>query len=261
MMIKWFLQEDVFNENLELLTTAIQEQGMEYEVVKYILFTENGYSSIFNENACVICYGSINFINQVKRNEWTSKVWFNEKNLECTTYYAYYGEYLINQDYTLLPFAEFQRRRAELFKGRDKLFIRPNSNMKEFLGNVALMDEVESIFKYLDIKPSTLVVCAPYKDILQEWRFVIADRKVITGSQYRKKVSKYIPFEAQEIAEKIAQVEWRPSRVFIVDIGATEKGFGLVEIGSFNCAGLYDCDRSLIVKTISKVAEDEHNEF
>ena len=266
--VKWLLQSDVFSEKLELLTDAITEQGMEYKIVKYVPFQDNEYH-VLSQDDCVVSFGSINFINQVKRNGWTPNVWLNEKALECTTYYSYYGKYLINQFYTILPFAEFQRRKKEFFAGRDGLFIRPNSNMKEFAGGVFYRENFESdeahSLRYSDIEPSTLIIIAPPEYIHSEWRFVIADRKAVTWSRYKTDMaylpSPNAPQEAIDLANEIAQVEWRPSNVFIVDIGMTGRGkFGLIEIGAFNCAGLYMCDRSLIVKEISKVALEEYEE-
>lgn len=274
-MVKWLLQADVFNEKLELLTEAITKQGMEYKIVKYVPFDVDDYK-VFGDDECVVCYGSINFINQVKRNNWIPNTWLNERSLECTTYYSYYGEFLINQYYSILPFAEFKRRKKEFFAGRDGLFIRPNSNMKEFVGSVVYREELEddnsdtrkykyNLFRYLDIEPHTLMVVAPPEDIHAEWRFVIADRKVVTWSRYKTDhifaPAVNAPMEAFSLANQIARVEWRPSSVFVVDIGMTGCGrFGLIEIGSFNCAGLYMCDRSLIVKFISEVALKEYME-
>lgn len=268
-MVKWLLQSGVFNEELELLTDAITQQGMEYKIVEYIPCAYTEYS-VFHTDDCVISYGSINFINQIKYYGWTPNVWLNEKALECTTYYSYYGKYLINQDYTILPFAEFQRRRKEFYAGRDVLFIRPNSNMKEFAGSVFHREQFEDneshVLRYSDIEPSTLIVIAPFENIHAEWRFIVVDRKVITWSRYGTdhaflQSPTNAPQEAIDLANEIAQVEWRPSNVFVVDIGMTGRGkFGLIEIGSFNCAGLYMCDRSFIVKEISKIALREYGE-
>lgn len=266
MKCKWLLQEDVFNEDLESFTKEITKRGMQYEIVKYIPFDIDNQYKVFDDDECVVCYGSINWINRVKHNPWIPGVWLDKKALECTTYYAYYGKYLINKDYNLLSFAEFKRRQKEIFAGRCEVFIRPNSNMKEFAGCAACRDHIELNFRYTDIKPSTLIVISSYKYIETEWRFIIADRKPIAWSRYRTNhhlnLGPYAPQAAINLAEEIAEVEWRPSNVFVIDIGRLKGSneYGLIEIGSFNCAGLYKCDRSQIVKSISEVALREYDE-
>ena len=266
-MVKWLLSKfGSGDEDLERFIKELTLQKIEYKIVQYVPFQRDEYD-IFNVKDCIVCYGSVNWINQIKNKGWIPNIWADEKALECTTYYTYYGKYLINQDYILLPFAEFERRREEWQSSLNdvSIFIRPNSNMKTFNARVLTYNQQLEEYCYDSIDPNTLVVIASHKHIFAEYRFIIVDRKVITGSLYRKngefEPSTEIDPKASDLAQEIANAEWSPSSVFVVDIAKTLDGYGLVEIGVFNCAGLYKCDRSLIVKAINKIALKEHEEY
>jgi len=264
--VKWLLDSQDLGEDLSLLTEEIKKQGMDYKVVKCNPFLEDIYCE-YNDKDCVVSYGTINFINQIKHKPWTPNIWLTEDQFRCTKYYSYYGKYLINQDYTFIPYSEFVRRRHywQPVLSDMEIFIRPDSNMKTFNG-MALnsMYKLED-YCYDKIDPDTLVIVAPYKKILYEWRFIVVDRQVITGSQYkkngRKDINPYCPEGAAFMAQEIANEEWMPDSVFVIDIGMTCDHIGLIEIGSFNCAGLYECDRSKIVEYVSKVAIKEHSDY
>ena len=56
-----------------------------------------------------------------------------EKNLRCSSYYTYFGHYLLNNKYLLISLGELLRRKTEFmeyFKSEGDLFVRPDSNMK-----------------------------------------------------------------------------------------------------------------------------------
>jgi hypothetical protein len=57
----------------------------------------------------------------------------DEKNLCCSRYYTYFGQYLLNNKYFILSLGELLRRKTEImeyFKSDGDLFVRPYSNMK-----------------------------------------------------------------------------------------------------------------------------------
>ena len=63
----------------------------------------------------------------------------DEKNLRCSSYYTYFGQYLLNNKYLILSLGELLRRKTEImeyFKADGNLFVRPDSNMKLFRAGV-----------------------------------------------------------------------------------------------------------------------------
>jgi hypothetical protein len=99
------------------------------------------------------------------------------------------------------------------------------------------------------------LVSEPSK-IEAEYRFVISEKKVLTGSQYNEEgigISVF-PEDASKLAEEIANsCEFNPHSMYIMDICKLKnKEYRLMEIGSVNCAGLYACD---LIKFVEKMSE------
>ncbi len=57
----------------------------------------------------------------------------DENNLRCSSYYTYFGQYLLNNKYFILSLGELLIRKTpimEYFKSDGDLFVRPDRNMK-----------------------------------------------------------------------------------------------------------------------------------
>jgi len=117
--------------------------------------------------------------------------------------------------------------------------------------------------KKIDLSKELVIVSQP-KNIDFEWRFVVIDKQVVTGSQYRENNRVAIPanqhgdrldlyLKAMHKAQCIAN-RYKPDKVFIVDICMTKAGnFHLMEIGPFSCAGLYACTWDTIISGFQKL--------
>lgn len=106
----------------------------------------------------------------------------------------------------------------------DRVFLRPDSPLKPFSGRVV---DVAISLKALDhgfyYEDETLpVIVAPVADVGREWRFVIVDGQVITGSSYdaetRSASSAGGDSNAFDLAEEIASSMEPPSPVYVLDI-------------------------------------------
>jgi hypothetical protein len=80
---------------------------------------------------------------------------------------------------------------------------------------------------------------APLTEIFSEYRFLVVDGEVVTGSQY-----KY----AQSMVDL-----WNPNRAFAIDIALTKNGYKVIEINSINSAGFYHCDIGKFVNAINNM--------
>ncbi|MFA5599326.1 MAG: ATP-grasp domain-containing protein [Phenylobacterium sp.] len=271
MKAKWLLQTDVFNENLSRLSTELEKQGFEYKVVKYIPFQAGEYNQ-FEDDDCVIFYGSLNLAVQLqKQKQWIPGPWCCVENLCCKKYYNYFGNHLLNNQYIMLPFKEIIRQFdfvKSLF-GND-IFIRPDSGLKPFAGQAASLNslKIENLCdEYVNEDYADLLcVVSSAKEIKKEWRVVIADKKAIAGSQYKidceLEVSPECPSEILSYAEYLALSDWEPDIIYTMDIGLDKNGgMRLVELNSFSCSGLYDCDLSKIVEVASELAIIEWKEY
>lgn len=276
MNVKWLVEHDIFEEDLGPLISEIQRQGMIVEQIKYIPFESGSYNN-FADDDCVLCYGSLNLIRQLQRQKpWIPGSFCNLPNFECSKYYTYYGKYLFNRNYIMMPLREVKRRISQLFMdlwprpGEPELFIRPSSGFKTFAGQVICKNNFEKDFEWFEkfSSPDALVVVAPSAPIVREWRLVVANRKVIAASQYRESgklnIKEGAPDNIFEYANRIAkEVEWEPDPIYVMDIacGATALARGLLELNSLSCSGFYACPVEPIVTAASQLAQEEWNDI
>lgn len=259
LMINWLVEDGPFEEDIESLIQEIQKQGHHLKLIKYEPFGSGLYNNLFEKDACVIFYGSINLATQLQRQTpWIPGPIATWKHYECTYYYAYYGKWLFNQDYEILPYAEFYRRENRAFN----YFVRPNVGTKLFGGHVVQhIDPVGYV-----CKPHDLIIASRPKEILREWRIVVADRKPISGCQYKYRdkldLNIYVPSNVYRYVQSILwSSEWTPDKCFTMDIAEDRNGeLGLLEINSFCSAGLYCCPVEPVVREISRIALEEYNE-
>jgi hypothetical protein len=161
----------------------------------------------------------------------------------------------------MLPAGDLLRRWENLTND-GSLFIRPDSGAKPFTGHVVAPDEKHKIKSLIRaIGPESLVVVAPAREIGEENRFVICDRKVVAGSRYLPDESPDYKNSFLRLADKIARHKWQPDLCYTVDIAESEGGIYLLEINSFSCAGFYQCNINHIVKCASAAAMREWEEY
>lgn len=246
----WVLTKGV-HEDVEPILDEIARQGMKATLLPHSFgntFTE------FPETEPVIACGAINYIQTMQRScRWVPGSFANFKNLDCLTYYAYFGQWLVNQKYTILPLTEAIRRHAELEQLYGRMFIRPTTGWKPFTGQEFY---IQDFVKHQDHfgKPELPVLVAPYRQIRQEFR-LFCDSEVIAGSQYRNSEGEieYVPVPEEHpcikyVNEILAKVRWQPDAIFVVDVGVLDDGsFGIIELNSFSCSGWYAASPKEIV--------------
>ncbi len=193
----WLLDADIFQEYRDELVAAIQADG---HACKLIQAPKAGYSweeegcsyrQTFPKDACVIVHGDIALSVRVNReHRWTPGAYCTIENFACSRYYAEFGQYLLNHDYIMLPFAELDRCKNLLFDALGKngvLFIRPDSPLKIFTGQVASYETFEKDLEFMafyEFPSHELVLVSSPKSIAAEWRFVVSNKKIIAGTQY-----------------------------------------------------------------------------
>jgi hypothetical protein len=271
--IKWLFERNVFDDgNPEQMAKIVRSQGMACCEVAFecVNGDEQELRSAkpipFRDDDTVMVYGSMNLMKWLlKRNKWPKLAWYDFPRLRCQSYYSHWGSFLLQQRYAFLPLAEIARKQDWVFEtfGHDnRVFIRPDDNAKSFAGGIVQREKFEEWFKlanFYNPRPDCLAVVSEPQSIHAEWRFIIAQRRVITGSQYRfdgKEVIKNsFPPEAAAFAETVANAgAFDPHPVYVMDIASTESGYWLVEIGSVCCASLYACDLLAIIAAVGEVA-------
>lgn len=248
-LIDTILQERQYECGFPSLAEAAREAGhLAYEVT-YKPFSD---PITLTDNNPTIVHGCIEFVK--KRLGGCPGAYFNDNVKSFAKFAPHIGEDLLSSDYIILPYGEFIRRKMT------NRFIKPLSGLKEFTGQVANWDDKLS---HLHIEPETLCVIASPKKIQAEFRYIIAERRVVTGSEYRwddvLDVRRDTLPECDALAAKIAAAPWQADIVYVCDIAMTEEGPKVIELNAFSSSGLYACDTHKIVEAVGRAAMREFN--
>lgn len=275
MNVSWLIEKHVFEDNVDSLVKEIKNQGMDIKMVSYAPFeSSKKYLSLFQKESCIVFYGSLQMASQIKKEAtWVPGVYANFSQFECVAYYPVFGDFLLNNNYIMLPYGELIRRKDFLFDvlgNNGSVFVRPNSGLKTFTGKVANSETWEKdveYFGFYDVTPNTLVVVSEPRNLLAEWRLVIVQNKIVSATQYHNdvglKVSENVPQEVFNFAENVlSEVQYSPDRAWCMDVCQTKEGtFHVLEVGCFSCAGLYVAPKESIVREISRIALEEWKEY
>jgi len=282
--VNFLVEKHGYGEDIQHLIDAIEAKGMRVSCPKYVPFEGGEYNQFPNE-ACVAFFGSLNLGRHITRTKpWVPGPFCKLEYYKCSTYYAYWGDYLWNQRYVMLPYAEFKRQifsAVAMLTGRSKvgrtskwtIFIRPDDGFKSFTGQTIGNANYKKTFEELDsqIKPDTLVIASSFRRPEKEWRLFCEGTTILSGSQYKnngqEEMIAGIPQEVRDYAEYVlAHIKWFPEWLFVMDIGKEANTnlanqYGVIELNSFSCSGLYKCDVNPIVDAAIREARKEYNDI
>lgn len=267
MLPTWLFEADVFGETAEPLKAEIRRQGMACYVTRQDLLAHTRTDSFGGrrvpEDGCVVCCGSVPFVRFVQLHRaWIPGGWCNTDNLSCTAYYPPFEAYLLNRRHTILTGVEATCQRDALLAafGREgRLFVRPDGCQKLFTGRVVDGDNFADALAPARYDPETRVVIAEPRPIAQEWRLVVAEGRMIAASQYlRRGVIEILPGCPSEVYSfadaMLTAVGWLPDELFMLDVCESEGQLFLLEINSFSCSALYQCDLKVVVEVSTRLA-------
>jgi hypothetical protein len=249
------------------LLAEIRRQGMVGAVLPYQALKKGAEVIVdgrpLGSTDCVIAYGTYPFARQIQlHHRWVPGAWCHPENLDCAAYYAYFGKFLLNQNYAIMPGVEAIRQRDWLFSvfGRDDLvFARPTGCHKLFVGRCITRESFAHALAPTRYDPATQVVIAAPRPIAREWRMVAVGDRVIAASQYAEGGARAIlrgaPGEVRDFAiAMLAEMRWRPDPIFMLDVCESDGRLWLVEMNSFSSSWLYQCDLSAVVAEASALA-------
>lgn len=266
----WLVDERITERQYEsgypTIDIAATELGCQVYKTKYRPFSTTPDTNIpFGKGACVITHGTIQFCNQIQMyfgSKWCPGTYFNRNVKSFSIFASHFGEHMLNNDFYVIPYSEFVRRGLQ---PNQSVFIKPDSGMKEFTGKVIsfdnFTDEINSMNQIEIVNPETLCVVAQAKPIESEFRYIIVDRKVITGSEYRWNNILDVRSDTSPLcdalASYVAKKEWQADRVYVCDIALSDNVPKIVELNAFSSSGLYACDTHAIVEAVSSAALNE----
>lgn len=186
--VSWLIEIFPGDQASEALTAEVVKQGYEVETFLYRTF-DPAMAALYANDRCQVVQASVNLVAQIGRGPGIFCTW---RNLRCTTYYAYWGAFLLQQNYLFLPLREVLRRRSELFeKFGEGFFLKPNNNDKMFAAQVFYRQDLEEdagdrIALEAICTPETLLVVAPARKIGREWRLIMVEGKVVAATLYKR---------------------------------------------------------------------------
>lgn len=264
----WLIEAGVYGAEADPLVAEIRRQGVAAEVVPHQALLKGrelaAGDRALADGDCVIAYGTFPFAREIQlHRRWVPGAWCDPKNLDCTTYFAHFGRFLLNEHYAIVPGVEAIRQRDWLFEvfGRDDaVFARPAGPDKLFTGRCIERNDFAGALGPARYDPTTLVVVATPREIGREWRLFVAGDQVVAGSQYAEQGGKSItpgcPTEVRAFAETmLSEVRWRPDPAFFLDVCESGGRLWLVEINGFSCSWLYRCDLGAVVRAAGELAE------
>lgn len=264
--VKWIVDTSILENRVNgNLVGILREKG--YEVFQCAFFKNTPLPVLPDwEEECVVIYGSHQFNRAVQaaRKYQPGSLGLVSRT-EVNSYMSNLPlEWFLNAQGVMTTWSQFQKRKDfwfTIFPG-DRVFVRPNSGFKIFTGTTISREEwdydITGLDKCSGVMTETPMMVAPAQNIQGEFRFVIADRKVVAGSEYRwdnvLDIRRDWPDECWELAQQVAQHEWQVDIGYTCDVALTPEGAKVVELNSFSCAGLYACDLELVVDGISLAA-------
>lgn len=277
----WFIEKALHEEEFyERFRKEADKRGIGYTEVEYIPFRGNVQylkglvSSRANSQTILFPYGCIEFMkwfcnigirDSDRINTGVNGSFFDLRRMSFEVYSSYWGQYLLNQQNVITTYAEFVRKRDffyDILGSANTVFVRPVSNDKVFTGRVIYKDTFDQDVERMghnvkiDYDPTMLIVVAAPRNVLKEWRFMVCENKVVTGSLYNvggfhEEAPGCDNEKAVALAEMIAADPWQPQEAYVLDICETpDGGVHMLEIGSLNSAGWYQMDIGAILDAL-----------
>jgi hypothetical protein len=268
--VKWAISTKIFESpGSPSLKRSLEKAGIEYFHSDYDENTRQYADIQYGVDECVVMYGPIRFVRE--KNKGFLPGAFGFKKDTDTSYYMSQlpRSHFFNSDAIYMPFGMISERKymlQDIFG--DKIFIRPDSGFKSFTGfSVAIKDldfELSSLKQTKNPGAHEMCLIARAKPIHAEYRIVVCEGKIVTGSQYRwdnkMDIRIDVHSDAWSFAESaVAAAQWQLDTCYVVDIFLSDDGPKIGEFNSFASAGLYNCDTDAIVDAVSKAALREWN--
>jgi hypothetical protein len=216
----------------------------------------------------VVVYGSTTLIKRA-HSGLIPGVWYNEETFKPSVWGPMLGDNYLNKDAKIMLLREVMDNWTY-----PKQFIRPNSDLKLFSGEVFRNGDFYDWYKrvksliddgtYVNLSLDTEVSVSEAVTIENEYRYFIADKKILSASQYRKngKLNPYpgVSFPSFFLALDIAKADWQLDDAYVVDIAETNSECKVIEFNNFNSSGFYKCVIKDIIAGASELAEKQYDE-
>lgn len=260
--VNWVLESYVFPNSHQTIREAILRSG--HRIIDWNESWITNGAPEFLSNEPTVFHGSLGnaaFVND--HFNWAPGSFCDVERFRCSSWYDENSKWLLHREYTFTTVAslvEDSKQVADSIGARGFIFVRPDSPLKPFSGRVLETENLRARdldygFYYDDLQ--LRIVVAPIVTVGREWRFVVANGIVISGSGYDPKTRTAtltgLDEEVTRFAERIALESHSLGDVYVLDVCECENEFRLVEFNPFGGADLYNCDPKSVVEAVSNV--------
>jgi hypothetical protein len=261
----WIVQEDLYNEyKYDEFLNALDRMNIDHVLVKPIPFTNtlvNEDEIHIDDSQPIIVSGSVSLVRVARRRGWLPGS-FHDHDFFFQEWRDGFGK-----DNCLNGHAKIVKLKDATFNGHD-IFVRPILDNKSFSGVVMNREEFmswQSHYAYVERtdefqtlhQDTEIMMCRP-KNIMAEYRFFVADGKVVTGSLYvRGRRVVYEECHEEDVIEFTQSMvdKFQPAKAFVLDVARIDGGFKIIEVNNFNSAGFYACDVVKIINAVEEMTE------
>jgi hypothetical protein len=265
----WLIEADVFGRSFEPVRAEVRQQGLVSEIVQPGPFL-NGLVPVvgghrLTDQDCVIFSGTFPLMRHIQLHyPWVPGGWCTAEHLDCRSYYPSFHRHLLNHSHAILALEEALSQVGEIFAqfGREeRVFVRPCGVQKTFTGRCVDREGFVRALESARYAKEPVLVASP-QEIVREWRVVIARGRFVAASQYRSegchRESPGCPQEVRTYVDGLlAEVPYRPDPIYMMDLCLCGNSLYLLELNSFSCSGLYQCDPAAVVKEVKGLAIEE----
>jgi hypothetical protein len=274
----WIIEQYVYDEYDQKLIAAIKEVGCRFITYDYVPTESNIETDLITKlkpTDIVIFHGGLQLGRKMLKYNVYPTIFLTLENYECFRYYGFYGNHLLNSDYMMMGLNDIERNKKIIFNrfNTSKIFIRPSNGYKSFAGqcisfNNFKMDLDLLRLSYGGLDLQQLILISSLKELEEEYRFVVVDGKIVSGTMYMDKDNRPLhrayydklctDEEAKKYAESLLGL-YVPDQAFTMDIVRLSNGeYKLIEINSFNCASMYGGDYKKIVEAVNGLSYNEY---
>lgn len=258
----WVIDQIIAEPAAERLIAALTNAGSPYTLVKKPPFSKDAFGAHdtaarvrFEIDDPVFVHGSTAML-EISREQGWNPGYIDAPGLDACA--AHWGDYMLNDDLHTGPI-------GAVTTPPRPFFIRPVNDGKAFAGSI--LDPADFVGwrarllagdGHMALAPDTPVAIASVKTIRQEFRCLIVDGELVTGSRYKvgRRVSATpgIPDHVTSFVQKRV-ADWSPRRAFILDVAETDHGTRIIETNAVSSAGFYAMDMSRYVEAINRLAQ------
>ena len=263
----WIIQSNFLDTNqITPLVEALNEFNVPFKDVSVIPFSDEFVTPLELDHKNVIPYGSTKLCKIAEMQGWTG-LFFNRDTFNVSRWNIERDYDMLNNDAEIMTVRESMSSFNDAdYPDEEPWFIRPLEDLKQFNGTVTTAKEIRRWMSSVDsgnfsFDENTLVAISSVKDIKMEWRYFVVDRKIVTGSSYRRmgqrltsrELDPEVLAEAQSFADG-----WLPHETCVMDMALTDRGLKIIEFNCLNASGFYYHDIKAFAREVTKYFVDKY---